>query len=229
MLNLGISFQLIARRPGALPHSSLHERRRSTAAEVILEGLSISIKVGTKTYEVSSDRPPEHDSAGPFRGTTWTRWLWPLIDGMSIEQQMMTPMGGDALAVSWRVNGPTFFPCRLGVRPIFRAPQPFRDACFEFEPETNGGRLAWQPLKHSSRVIADLNGRFSPVTSPVGSGIVPGSFEFDLSTHPAVLIFSAEFPRQAKADPLIGGFLAQLSAERAPTAERNHFRHLVAA
>jgi hypothetical protein len=35
--------------------------------------------------------------------------------------------------------------------------------------------------------------------------------------------------RADKANPLIGGFLAQLSAGRAPTAERNHFRHLVAA
>jgi len=227
MLNLQLPFQLIARGPGALPQTSLPELRRSTTAEVILEGLSISIKAGTKTYEVSSDCPPEHD--GSCRRTTWTRWIWPLIDGVSIEQQMLMSTGGDAVAISWRTNGPAFFPCRLAVSPIFRTPQSFWGAGFEFEPETSGGRLAWQPLKDSSKVIADLNGRFSPITWPVGSGIVPASFEFDLSQHPAVLIFSAEFPRQAAADPLIGGFLAQLSAQRAPTAERNHFRHLVAA
>jgi len=229
MLDLELPFQLIVRGPGALPQGTLPELRRSTRAEVILEGLSISIKAGTKTYEVSSDRPPENHDSGPFVRTTWTRWTWRLIDGISIEQQMMTPMGGDAVAISWRTNVPTFAPCRLSASPIFRAAQPFRGAGFESEPKTNGGRLAWQPLKHSSKVIADLNGRFCPITSPVGSGIVPASFEFDLSPHPAVLIFSAECPRQIAADPLIGGFLAQLSVERAPTAERNHFRHLVAA
>jgi hypothetical protein len=104
MLNLELPFQLIARGPGALSQSSLPELRRSTTAEVILEGLSISIKAGRKTYEVSSDRPPEHDGTGSFRRTTWARWLWPLIDGMSIEQQMMMPMGGDAVAISWRTQ-----------------------------------------------------------------------------------------------------------------------------
>jgi hypothetical protein len=158
MLNLAISFQLIARGPGALPHSSHPELRRSTTAEVILEGYRSRSRQGqrhTKSLQIvrRSTTAPVHSAE------QHARWLWPLIDGMSIEQQMTMPMGGEALAVSWRVNGPTFFPCRLGVRPIFRPPQPFRGAGSEFEPEPNGGRLAWQPLKHSSRVIAPAMSR----------------------------------------------------------------------
>ncbi|MGH8094755.1 MAG: hypothetical protein ACREIF_15005 [Chthoniobacterales bacterium] len=100
MLKLELPFHLVAR--GAFLRNNFEEVHRPRANEVILEGLSISIAAGTKTYEVSSERPPGHDGPGSLpSGMLWSRCLWPLIGGISIEQQMMIPADGNAPAVSW--------------------------------------------------------------------------------------------------------------------------------
>jgi hypothetical protein len=212
----------------------LHSRsglgqRPPKASEIILDGLSILIEAGRKTYDVVSEGPPEHDSAGAFRGTTWARWLLPVTGEMSIEQQMVLPAGGDALAISWRSIGQMFVPCRLKVRPVFRANPAFSQAGFDFEPETDGGRLAWQPLGHSSKIIADTNGRFRISRPSLDADFIPALFEFDLGPNPALLILTVEPRSEAGIDPLIGGFLADLLAQRAAAIDYNRGRDLVAA
>ena len=173
MLKLQLPFRLNVKAPRAFLRAGLPESRRKNPAEIILEGLSISIKAGARIYQVSSDRS-QGVGAGPSSGTAWTRWLWQLGEGFSIEQQMAIPADGDALAISWRSIGRPLFPCRFEVRPIFSAPEPFAATGFRFEPETNGGRLTWRPLENSSKIIADTNGRFDPIGSPSGAGDYSG-------------------------------------------------------
>lgn len=226
MLKLQLPFRLTIKTPGSLFWSNRAEFGRTQAAEIILEGLSISIKAGARIYEVSSFC---EGGGGPSCGTAWTRCLWQLDDGVAIEQQIAIPADGDALAISWRSIGRPLVPCRFDVSPIFSACEPFTETGFRFEPETNGGRLAWQPLPNSSQIIADTNGRFDPIGPLSGAGVVPAAFEFDLSPQPAVLIFSSESPRPAGTDPLIGGFLARLSADPVTTGEAARLRKLAAA
>ena len=92
-------------------------------------------------------------------------------------------------------------------------------------PTFDGGRLTWRPYYRSSKIIADINGRF--VATP--DGVSPGAFEFALSLHPSVLILSTEPASQSGLDPLISGFLAQLTAERKAMPVRGPLQQLIAA
>jgi hypothetical protein len=228
MLNLELPFRLTVTTPASFFRSNRTEFPGTEQTEIILEGLSISIKAGARIYEVASVFSPGA-GRGPSSGTAWTRSVWQVDDGISIEQQMAMPAGGDALAISWRSIGRPLFPSRFEVSPIFSAAEPFAETGFRFEPETNGGRLTWQPLENSSKIIADTNGRFDSIGSSSGAGVIPAAFEFTLSPQPAVLIFSSESPRQAGTDPLIGGFLAHLSSDPEATIEPNRLSNLAAA
>ena len=223
MLKLELPFHLIESSRGAFFQSS--ENSSPKIHELILDALSISIETAKNRYQVVSDRRPEPDGAGPFRGMLWPRCLLPLGGGAAIEQQMLFPARGDAVAFSWRLIGHATFAVRLNATPNFDAPRPFATIGFEIEPETNGGRLAWRPYHRSSKIIADTNGRFVAAVS----GANPGSFEFELSRHPAVLIFSSEPRVDSGLDPLIGGFLAQLTEERAAKTDHDRLRQLIAA
>ena len=226
-VELGITFSAHVQNAASFFRKRRPEFGRSDPAEIILEGLSISIKAGARIYEVSSVF--QGAGGGPSCGTAWTRCLWQLDDGISIEQQLAIPAGGDALAVSWRSIGRPLVPCRFEVSPVFSAPEPFTETGFRFEPETNGGRLTWQPLPNSSKIIADTNGRFDPIGPLSGAGVVPATFEFTLRPQPALLIFSSESPRQTGTDPLIGGFLARLSVDPVAATEPDRLRNLAAA
>src|SRR4249919_57810 len=73
--------------------------RRASGAKVTLVGLSIRIETNGRAYEICSDEDPVSDSPS-FRGTMWPRSLLPLTHGISIEQQMLLPAGGDTVAIS---------------------------------------------------------------------------------------------------------------------------------
>lgn len=227
MLTLELPFRLAVKTPTTFLRAGLAGIPRQESAAVILEELLISVQAGTRIYEVSSDYSLK-DGREPSHRTAWARWLWQLDDGILIEQQLAVPADGDALAVSWRSIGQPLVPCRLEVSPVFSAAEPFTEAGFRFEPETHGERLTWQPLAHSSKIIADTNGRCDSIRSFSDSN-VPAAFEFNVSRQPAVLIFSSESPRLPGTDPLIGGFLAQLGADPAATTEPHHLRSLAAA
>jgi hypothetical protein len=195
---------------------------------VMLDGLSISIETKGRTYQVISERPPEPDRPYLSGGAIWPFCLLPLPDGVSVEQQMMLPVAGNAAAFSWRLRGRALAPVTLRVSPVFSV-TPLVSSSFEIEPETNGGRLAWRASRSSSRIIADSNGRFVKQSELLRNGAIPATFEFTLGPTPALLIFSSETRVGAELNPLIGGFLAQLTEG---DAKRGNFipqDHLVAA
>jgi hypothetical protein len=225
MLQLDLPFHLRESLRGTFLRSNPTKISPPKIHEVILDALSISIETGANTYRVDSTHRPEPDGAAPFRGMLWPRSLLPLAGGAAIEQQMLFPSNGDAVALSWRLIGCPACPVRLTASPIFSAPRLFSGAGFEIEPETNGGRLTWRPYYRSSKIIADTNGRF--VALP--DGVSPGAFAFELSPHPSVLIFSSEHRSESGLDPLIGGFLAQLTAERTTMPLPDPLRQLITA
>ena len=76
--------------------------------KIILVGLSISMETtGKKIYEVCSDGYAVSDNPVSFRGTIWPRSLLPLGPEISVEQQMLLPAAGGAVAASWRLLGRT--------------------------------------------------------------------------------------------------------------------------
>ena len=183
-----------------------------------LEGLSISVETAGRSYRVVSEHPPEPDRPGAYQGTIWPRCILRLPRGAAIEQQMMLPCGGNAIAVSWRLVDPSDTPAALRVSPISTVAKHLALTAFKVDAETNGGRLTWRPFQFSSKIIADTNGRLTNATSRTQSAM-PASFEFDLGRRPGVLILCAEVATGTSLNPLIGGFLAGL------IEDREHFAH----
>lgn len=227
MLTLGLPFRITVKTPITSLRNGLAGMARQESAAVILEELLISIQAGPRIYQVSSNHTFKDGRESSY-GRAWPRWLWQLGDGIWIEQQLAVPTDGNALAISWRSIGQPHVPCCLKVSPVFSAAEPFTEAGFRFEPETHGQRLTWQPFAQASKIIADTNGRCDSIRS-LSDSRLPAAFEFNLSSRPAVLIFSSEFPRLPGTDSLIGGFLARLGADPSANTEPYYLRNLTAA
>ena len=240
MIEIDLPFYVTGRPSFAAraSRSAAFERRQTN--EIILQALSISIETMGKTYSISSQASAA-DGAMAVRGAAWLRRSVPLTEGISIEQQMVLPVDGDALAVCWRLIGGALLPVRLTVSPVFSAHAPMSDNDFEIEPETNGGRLAWRPYSRSSKIIADTNGRcncgviardfdLGKMSQPTNQfAAIPVSFDFDLGPQPSVLIFSVEPHKKVARDPIIGGFLAQMVEQRSAISAYDRRRNLAAA
>ncbi len=110
------------------------------------------------------------------------------------------------------------------------SPRTYRDFGFSFESEEHGGRLTWLPNVRGPKIIADTNGRYSdeplrsseniaPAFAESEDVIAPGTFEFQLSDHPSVLIFSADAVGKMQRSQHVGRFLASLMPNgRSPRA-----------
>lgn len=223
MLKLELPFHLTEPPQRSLP-CSVGPADASKHAIVILTGLAISIDFHGRTYDVVSESPPRSD------GLAHERMLWPysllrLSAKVSLEQQMMLPIRGNAAAISWRLAGNSVGPVKLRVTPIFTARAGLTSPGFQIESRTSGGRITWRPFPGCARIIGDTNGALQHRFVRLPGGTSPGSFHFHLSRRPSLLILCRETAPDARAiDPLIGSFLAQLNADR--LAEQQHLRSL---
>lgn len=158
----------------------------------------------------------------------------PLAPGMSLVQQTLLANGGNTVALSWRLLSDALVPVQLKTTPVFSADEPTSSELFKFEPDTDGGRLTWQPYHCAAKLISDTNGRVS--TPSLLNGLtsernvaIPGTFTFNLGRRPSVLIFSVGAQGKPSPDPVIGGFLAELAAPRPHSTEGDYLRSLAAA
>lgn len=213
MLKLRLPFS-IAEEPNRTCPRDFGRGVKVDEAKLWLEGLSISVEIAGRSYRVCSEHAPEPNQPGAYQGTIWPLCVLPLPGGATIEQQTMLPIGGNAVAASWRLLGGPDTPATIRVSPIFSASERFAATAFEGETKTAGGRLTWRPFRSSSKIIADTNGRPTKVTPSLAPSVVPVAFEFDLGQRPAVLILRAELATATSLNPLIGGFLAGLTEER---------------
>jgi hypothetical protein len=188
-----------------------------------LIGFEATISTTAATYEFCSNGPVV-DSSSPFANGLFgsigmPRSRFQIGVDLIIEQKMF--ISGSNIAISWELRGNTV-PAQLVVRPYFAncTPRSYRDIGFHFESEQRGGRLAWLPNVRGPKIIADTNGRY--VDEPLSLAervrprddeqlLGPGRFEFQLSRHPSVLIFSTD--SQTLHQQQIGEFLAGLLQE----------------
>jgi hypothetical protein len=170
------------------------------------------------------------DSSSPFRGglfgaISWPRSRFQLAPGVVLEQQMFLPNDGSAAAFSWQLHTQSSLPARLTVKPFFSGcgPRSYRDVGFRLEAEQEGGRLTWLPNVRGPKVVADTNGQYhdaptrfiecsrDQATSASYENLVtPGTFEFELSGRPSVLIFSMDGDVKTQRAQHVGAFLAGL-------------------
>ncbi len=169
--------------------------------EPALIALEAVLTTAQGVYTISLNRSGS-DSSSTFRGgffgaISWPRSRFRIAPGVVLEQQMFLPHDGSAAAFSWQLH---------------------------VDSEENGGRLTWLPNVRGPKIIADTHGRyhdearrsFDSVADPQAAStssenlITPGTFDFDLSNCPSVLIFSMEGRAGTQRDHHVGAFLAGL-------------------
>jgi len=194
-----------------------------------LIALEATLTTSTGMYVISSDSSA-HDfhspiNVGLFGAISWPRSRVQIARGTVLEQQMFLPHDGAAAAFSWQLYSETALAARLSIRPLFAGcgPRSYRDIGFQSQPDEEGGRLVWLAGVRGPKVIADTNGcyRSEPAIKEDRASeslnqenfIAPGTFEFELSKRPSVLILIDE-SYQRRASLHIGTFLAGLLPSR---------------
>lgn len=186
-----------------------------------LLGLEVTIETADGTYSMSSEGAVAEShspiAGGLFGAISWPQSRFQLPGGAILEQQMFLPDDGSAMAVSWRLSGNKSIAARIIVRPFFSGcgPRTYRGVGFRNESEAEGGRLTWLPNVLGPRIIADTNGRYFEEFVEREDLLAPGSFEFEISERPSVLIFSNESVAGNERNQHVGTFLAGLMPQSA--------------
>src|SRR5436190_7165466 len=212
-------------------------RSCNSNSDVALISLEVTLTTPRGVYTISSEGPMT-DSRSSFGDAIFGPMSWPvsrfrLAEGLLLEQQMFLPHDGSAVALSWSLRGNTAIAAQLVVRPFFSGcgPRSYRDVGFHFDSEENGGRLTWLANVRGPKVIADTNGKYhNEPTRFIGSScdqetesassrnlVTPGTFEFELSSCPSVLIFLMEGDTNTQHAQHVGAFLAGLMRSDIPS------------
>jgi hypothetical protein len=223
MIKIEVPFKLVEALPTYLAASSLSSFARHGHRQIILCGFDVRLETGGKTYELSTGNAPDNHGLHS-RGLGFARQVVALAPGMSLEQQILLPNAGDAVAISWRLFGKKIAPVRLTATPIFSSVEPTTAEIFTFDGEPDGGRLSWLPFRRACKIIADTNGRCTEPSLAINSdgeenSAAPSAFVFDLGRRPSLLLLSAEVPTKFAIDPLVGAFLADLTNPKREESE----------
>jgi hypothetical protein len=212
-------------------------RSSAASSKPTLIGLEVILTTPRGTYMISSNGSVA-DFSSPFGGglfgaISWPRSQFRLAPGVVLEQQMFFPNDGSAAAFSWQLHAQSPLLGRLTVKPFFSGcgPRSYRDVGFHFDSEENGSRLTWLPNVRGPKFIADTNGEYhneptrfiessrDQETASASSEnlVTPGTFEFELSSCPSVLIFSMEGDAKTQHAQHVGAFLAGLMRSDIPS------------
>jgi len=212
-------------------------RSSAASSEPTLIGLEVILTTARGSYTISSNDSVT-DFSSPFSGGLFGAISWPLsrfqlAPGVVLEQQMFLPHDGSAAAFSWQLDVQSPLQARLTIKPFFSGcgPRSYRDVGFHFDSEENGGRLTWLANVRGPKVIADTNGKYhnepkrfiesscDQETESASSGnlVTPGTFEFELSSCPSVLIFLMEGDTNTQHAQHVGAFLAGLMRSDIPS------------
>ena len=215
MIQIGALFKLLGQPARYLPIGAPALFARPGYRELTLRGFDVRLEIGGRIYELSSSNAPGNDGLRS-RGLAFARQVVPLAPAMSLEQQILLPNAGDAVAISWRLVGKKIAPVRLTATPIFSSAESTSGEIFTFDAEHDGGRLTWLPFRRACKIIADANGRCTEPSLTIESdgepsSTAPSAFVFNLGRRPSLLLLSVELPINGAPDLLMGAFLADLA------------------
>jgi predicted glycogen debranching enzyme len=185
---------------------------------VLVNGFDAWVETDSGSYPITSQKyapdvihPEGIKRLENFQSEPWPRWSFLLEDGRRIEQEIFTPHNSSTVVVIWRwignANG-----VNLRVRPFLSGRDyhslHHENSNFNFQPEINGQQVAWQPYDGVPKIIAFSNATYfhEPswyrnflYTEEQSRGLdftedlaSPGTFRFDLTSGPAILLFTTE-------------------------------------
>lgn len=187
----------------------------------LLNGFDAWVETAAGTFSLSSQRyapdvvhPDGASRIESFESEPWPKWRFRLTDRYAIEQELFARNGESAIFIAWRLASAVqaSTSVKLFVRP-FLSGRDFHsthheNSAFRFEPEQIQERLKWRPYDGLPAVIAFSNGHYehNPTwyrnflyreeqargLDAIEDCAAPGTFVFDLSAKPAVLMFGAE-------------------------------------
>jgi len=218
MIQIGARFKLRERSHAYLSFGAPSPFGRRVHKEITLQGFDVRLEIGGRIYELPTRNAPGDDGLRS-RGLAFVRQIVPLTRTMSLEQQILLPNAGDAVAVSWRLLGEKITPVRLTATPIFSSAELTSSKIFSFDALNDDGRLTWMPFRRACKIIEDTNGYCARPSTAIDfhgqkNSLAPSAFVFDLGRHPSLLLISLELPTNSALDPLMGAFLADLTIPR---------------
>jgi predicted glycogen debranching enzyme len=168
--------------------------------------------ISTQRYRPGVDAPDGASRLESFTIDPWPRWTYRLPDGRALTQEIFVPRECAAVVLRWTLPGATANACSLRVRPFFSG-RDFHglqqaNPVFNFLPVTVGGSQRWALYPGVPIVRARSNGPYFPeplwyrnflYDEETERGLddaedlaAPGTYLFDLTAGPGVLIFSAD-------------------------------------
>ena len=185
---------------------------------VLVNGFDAAVETATGSSALSSQQytpdiihPDGARRIVEFKSEPWPKWIFALEDGTKIEQELFLVHGASIVALSWRLLNATA-KATLTVRPFLSArdyhSMHHENPAFQFHPEINDRRLIWHPYPGVPGIVALHNGSYQhqpewyrnfvyqqererglDFTEDIAA---PGSFRWELSAGPAILIFAAD-------------------------------------
>ncbi|MGX7709497.1 amylo-alpha-1,6-glucosidase [Methylobacterium sp. Gmos1] len=208
-----------------------------TGRVVLVNGVEAAVTTGGGTVPLSTQRyapdvihPDGWRHLADFALGPWPSWTYRLPDGTTILHEVLLEPDSCETLLRWqRVSGDG--PCTLAVRPLLSGRDyhalHHENPAFAFAATVQGGNVAWRPYPDLPAVAVLTNGAYAHApewyrnflyAAEAERGLdasedlaSPGSFAFDLTAGPAVMILRA-------GDGL--GIRAAAHAERLIASER---------
>jgi predicted glycogen debranching enzyme len=186
---------------------------------VLVNGFEAWIELSGATLAISSQRynpdvlyPDGANRLSSFRLEPWPIWTFELSEGLPVEQEFFAVHGTQTVALSWRLLGNPSVSVKLRARPLLSG-RDFHSThhennSFQFVAIEKSERVVCHPYQDLPSVEARSNGtyRHDPCwyrnflyveeqrrgLDCIEDLASPGVFEWQISTSPAVLLFSAE-------------------------------------
>jgi predicted glycogen debranching enzyme len=212
-----------------------------------MESVAGAGAISTQRYTPGINTPDGASHLESFSPDPWPSWIFALPDGTKIAQEIFVPRDCAAVVLRWRVVASGPLPgnaqLTLRVRPFFSG-RDFHslhhaNPAFGFTPETAGGNQRWHFYPGVPAVRGQSNGvyRHEPLwyrsflyDEEVERGLdavedlaAPGTYLFDLTGGPAVLIFSAEIGGEECGDFSLPAAKVADAFLRTETARRTSF------
>jgi predicted glycogen debranching enzyme len=204
---------------------------------VLVNGMDVWLNTMRGSFALSSQRyvpevvhPDGVNRLKEFRLRPWPCWRFNLWDDFFVEHELFVPRGQSAVILTWRVHGDPGSAVKLFVR-LFLSGRDFHathheNGSFRFDSEVSDKSVRWRPYEVLPVIVARSNGRFHPAPDwyrnflyaeersrgldSVEDLATPGVFEWDLETHGANLVVSAEGFASINEDASVGVLVNEL-------------------